>query len=174
MHALPKQLMDVSQRNRLLNTPVRSVQAKQLRIRDELFSDAWGYKRVGPGIRGTVEHGIERALVSRKIAPASRAAPRWLVARKNARKTPPVRDRSGAPKSVREVATLPPTEVAAAVREAVEANVSIVRQECAAEVARMFGYARTSKPLQALVVAATNRLIDSGRLTESGGELRLP
>ena len=87
---------------------------------------------------------------------------------------PVVRDRrevqSG---TLRKPALLPPEEVECAILQVVEQNVSLSVKDCAVQVARRFGFRRTSEDLRRVVDAATDRLVTRGRLQRDGAELRL-
>ncbi len=145
--------------------------------RDEIarrVSRLWGHKMLGALIRKAVEEGIAHALRNDRIRPAS-ADSEDFFDRAGAPDYPAtVRDRRHASASVRKPQALPPTEIRAGILQAVKASVAVSPKECAVDVARMFGYARTTAGIQRLFQAQASVLVSEGELLEVDGQLRLP
>ena len=138
------------------------------------LSRLWGYGRAGKRIQAAVANGVDAGLRHGRIARASSEAPRFLD-RVDRRGDPPVRDRSGVKsKALRKLEMLPPTEIQAAILATVERNIGITAADCAREAARMLGFKATRAEMRASFEGLARRLVEAGRLVQSGSELRLP
>lgn len=129
----------------------------------------WGHTRTDQRVQGAVRDATGYAVEQGWIALNGS----FLRGPRRTQK-PVVRDRrevqSG---TLRKPALLPPEEVECAILQVVEQNVSLSVKDCAVQVARRFGFRRTSEDLRRAVDAATDRLVTRGRLRRDGAELRL-
>ena len=85
-----------------------------------------------------------------------------------------VRDRSKASPTLRDPDILPPSEIEVAIRQVVKRNVAIRAEECAVEVARMFGLKSTSANLRRRLESHAQEMVAGRSLIERDGALRLP
>ncbi len=139
------------------------------------LSRLWGYGRAGKRIRAAVREAVDEAVRRGRIRTAGSAAPQFLHRAHSPGSSDGVvvRDRSdvGSPK-LRSPDMLPPSEIQAAIFQAVERNVALEGAECALEVARMFGFKSTRADLRARIQEQADQLVAQGRLQRNGAELR--
>ncbi len=136
------------------------------------LSLAWGYKSTGPAIRRAVEATAMWAL-QEKLIQYSDSSSAEFFDRIDAPELIRVRDRSNASMQIKQLKMLPPAEIQAAVIQAVEQNIALDANTCAVQVARMFGYKRSTKGFQNLVKDQIQVLMLAGKLQESNNEISL-
>ena len=129
----------------------------------------WGQsrtdQRVKKRVRDAAGYAVEQGWIARDDS---------FLRRTRRTQKPVVRDRREVQsRTLRKPALLPPEEVEWAILQVVEQNVSLSVKDCAVQVARRFGFRRTSEDLRRVVDAATDRLVTRGRLQRDGAELRL-
>ena len=139
------------------------------------LSRLWGYARTGQRIQervgGAARYAVERGRLAFRGSFLHSAG----GGGGGGGPEPVVRDRSAVQsRTLRKVALLPPEEVACAILQAVERNVSLAAEECAVQVARLLGFRSTSADLSSVVTAAADRLVAAGLLQRDGAELRIP
>lgn len=83
------------------------------------------------------------------------------------------RDRSGLPPDERSIDLIAPEEVAGAVVMVVRASLGLQRDDLVSEVARLFGFGRTSEGIQSVVQGIVERMRSDHRLVERAGYLHL-
>lgn len=135
------------------------------------MSRLWGYKRCGRRIQEAVQRAVEAALHEGQVRWADDDGRRFLESPDGSPAV--VRDRGGASLTLRKPDMLPPSEIEAAIREVVERNVGISVEDCAVEVARLFGIKSTSADLRAHLDAHAKRMAQRGSLAMHDGHLRL-
>jgi hypothetical protein len=129
--------------------------------------DGAGYQRSGSRLQATVEKAIAKALRSRAI---ERRGP--FLWDGNERSLVP-RDRGDRPASARRMDLIAPEEIEAAVLAVVSAAAGIGRDEAAVEVARLFGFARTTPSIGEPILRCIESLEEKGVLEASGNQVRL-
>jgi hypothetical protein len=95
----------------------------------------------------------------------------WLTATQKT--SPPLRNRSRAPPTLRKATLLPPIEIAAAVAKVLEQNGAIAREAVPRAVALLFGFQRTGQEFRPAVIPVVESLLRSGKLVEGPGGLQL-
>ena len=134
------------------------------------INGAWGNTRMGNRIREALDHGIARAVKRNLIRMDSTGV---YLDRHD--RSDPVRPRdrseleSGADRSSK---VLPPAEIRAAALEVVRRSLSVTPDECAKEMAGMFGYRSLTKSLRERFVPELNDMVHTGALVQDGGYLR--
>ena len=132
----------------------------------------WG-RRTGKRIREAIRVAAAAAVRRGEIRAEDPRAPTFLESAGEAEGVV-VRDRSEvASRTLRRVEMLPPSEIRAAILEAVERNVGIEADDCAREVARRFGMKSTTAAMRECVRRRADQLVEAGRLRRNGSELRL-
>jgi len=129
--------------------------------------DAAGHQRAGSRLQATVRRGIGHA--ARRDEIERRGAVLW--ARDTDEVT--VRDRSSLPPAARKLDLVAPEEIEAAVLKVVEAAIGIDTDEAIIEVARLFGFARTSEAIHGSIAHVISRLIERGVVDKSDWHLHL-
>jgi very-short-patch-repair endonuclease/DNA polymerase III delta prime subunit len=124
--------------------------------------EAAGLQRTGSRIREAVDQAIRSA------------AARGLVERRGdfvwtqyAPETEP-RDRSQLPSDERRIDFIAPEEIAGAIVMVVRASLGIEMSELVSEVARVFGFGRTSADIEAVISDVVKRMCSSGPLVQRG------
>ncbi len=144
---------------------------------DELgrrLSRLWGYKRTGSRILRATNDAATLAVRQKSVQEGSGTSREFLEPF-GFEGVEQVRDRSDVQSSkLRDLAMLPPSEVARAIVLAVERNFGIEVDDCAIEVARMLGFKSTSAAMKALVASQVQGMIPSGQLVLDQDLLRLP
>jgi hypothetical protein len=132
-----------------------------------LVARAYDIARVGSNVRQRLEAAIQRA--SRDGTVTRRGDFLWPPDLT----TPVVRslDATGAVRPIREV---PPEEIAAALTAYLTHAFAISRDDLVAGVARELGYDRTGAQVGQAIAAIVDDLIAGRRLTDVGGQVRLP
>lgn len=128
--------------------------------------NAAGYQRAGSRLQEAVLRGI--AYAARRSAIERRGDFLWA----NGEHELSVRNRGALPQAARSMDRIAPEEIEAAVLQVVEAAVGIDTDEAAVEVARLFGFARTTEGMREPIVRAISRLIERGVVAGAGGYLR--
>jgi very-short-patch-repair endonuclease len=126
---------------------------------------AAGVARSGNRIRAAIEAGINDAALTGRVI--RRGAFLWHPAMA----TPPVRDRSLAPSASRSIALIAPEEIEQAILRVVTEAYGIPPDYIPPSACRLLGFARLTDELRAAVVAATDRLLVTGRLREQSGHV---
>ena len=132
----------------------------------------WG-RRTGKRVREAIRMAAATAVRRGEIRAEDPRAPTFLESVGEAEGVV-VRDRSEVvSRTLRRVEMLPPSEIGAAILEAVERNVGIEAGDCAREVARRFGMKSTTAAMRECVRRRADQLVEAGRLRRNGSELRL-
>jgi very-short-patch-repair endonuclease len=129
--------------------------------------DAAGYQRAGSRLQEAVLGGTAYAAGRGEIE--RRGNFLWA----NGRDEITVRNRGALPPAARSMDRIALEEIEAAVLRVVEAAVGIDTDEAVVEVARLFGFARTTEGMREPIVRAISRLVEYGAIESSGGHLRL-
>ena len=133
----------------------------------------WGYKSTGKAIQMAVAAAAKRAMEESMIRYSDSSSMEFFD-RMNSPDISPIRDRSNSSAQVRQLKMLPPTEVQAAVLKSVEQNIAIGVDDCPVQVARLFGFKKTSPKFRALVKAQIQTLVQKHKLKKVDSELKLP
>ncbi|RZK46874.1 MAG: DUF3320 domain-containing protein, partial [Hymenobacter sp.] len=128
---------------------------------------AAGAAQVGSRIRASVAEAIQLA---GKIG-SIRGQGEFLWTPTMPATAAPVRDRSALPLVSRKLAFVAPEEIAAAVRAVVRSSFTLPRKATPLPAARLLGFVRPSEEQRQLFVAAVDKLLAEGALTEKGGVL---
>ena len=136
------------------------------------MSRLWGYRRCGARIQEAVEQAVRTAVQEGLVRYAAAGRPQFLEREGSAPVV--VRDRSKASPTLRDPDMLPPSEIEVAIRQVVKRNVAIRAEECAVEVARMFGFKSTSANLRRHLESHAQEMVAGRSLIERDGALRLP
>lgn len=129
--------------------------------------EAAGYQRAGSRLRRAVRRGIAHATLRSQIEGRGQ----FLWASDGTPVT--VRDRGALPPSARKMDLVAPEEIEAAVLKVVDAAVGIAAEEACVEVARLFGFARTTTAMREPISGAISRLTERGAVETTGGHLRM-
>lgn len=89
-------------------------------------------------------------------------------------RSPPVRDRSGAPPSLQRADRIAATEILAAASRALAENGGLTREECVTAIVRLLGFQRTGPDLRARVEAVIAAAIGEGLFGERDGRIAPP
>ena len=133
----------------------------------------WGYQRTGSRIQAVAEEAVRAQAATGRIGWSDGAAQRFLDIGGRAG-TLGVRDRREVrSQSLRKLEMLPPSEIRAGILDAVRRNVGIDLDDCASEVARMFGVRPGRSAMRACVESHAGELVGEGALVRVRGELRV-
>ena len=136
------------------------------------LSRLWGYQRAGARIQQATLEAARCAERAGMITRCPVAGSPFYINSDNPDSLQ-VRDRSiVAAATLRKLDMLPPSEIDLAVTQSVERNVSLTMDQCAVEVARMFGFKSTSAEFQKLIQQRVDVLVHKGKLCDSEGGLR--
>ena len=137
------------------------------------LSRLWGYKRAGRRIQARTDEAVAAAVTADLLRYCEPEGDLFLELAEGGAPLA-VRDRGNVSSpSLRKVYMLPPSEVRAAILQAVERNIGIGVAECAVEVARAFGSKSTSADMRECVAENAEQLVSEGRLSVVDGQLRL-
>ena len=132
-------------------------------------SSLWGLKRTGARIRKAVLRGIKSA--ERK--PTIIRSKKFLM--KDGMTEIAVRDRSEVESSsLKKPEMLPPLEIREALRQVVEQQVGVTKEEGARLASRLFGFKSMSSQLQAVIQAEIDKMVKQGELVNENGSFYLP
>ncbi|MGV3505262.1 MAG: DUF3320 domain-containing protein [Adhaeribacter sp.] len=129
------------------------------------LAEAAGVPRIGPRLRGALEKAL--ALGVHRGALRQQKSMYWTASMQQ----PPLRDRSQLPD--RNIALVAPEEVALAIEKVVGQAFGMAREEVAAAVARLLGFARLNEDIREQVDLVTDQLLDQDRLLLRDGQLQL-
>ncbi len=134
--------------------------------------EAWGYDHTGKRIREKI-HDALRYAVRRAMVERCDLDPNFLQRRG---REVHIRNRSRLENPLlKKPEMIPPREYQKAILRAVERCLAISPEECAVEVARMFGFRSTSAAFKKQVTAQISPLVRNGHLTaRPDGTLRQP
>lgn len=139
--------------------PVHKVEAARR------VSQLFGKERTGDRIRNAVWRAGEYQ--TRQASSMIADGDFWLTP--SQKDQPIVRNRSGAPLSVQAADMLPPTEIAAAIREVFEENGPVSREELLIGVGRAFGFQRSGPEFKSVVEAQLENLRVRDQVSIEGG-----
>lgn len=89
------------------------------------------------------------------------------------RETPPLRNRSRGPVTLRKASLLPPDEIAAAVRRVVSSNGAVAYDDLPRAVALLFGFQRTGTEIRPAILPVIDEMMADGLLLQSDYGLQL-
>lgn len=129
--------------------------------------DAAGYQRAGARLQGSVLKAVAHAVRRNKIERRGQFlwAPDGAVLS--------FRGRSDQHQNLRQMDRIAPEEIGAAILAVVEASAGIAKDEAVVEVARLFGFSRTTKSIRRPIEQSLASLVEEGVLGRSGGDLKL-
>lgn len=137
------------------------------------LSRLWGYKRAGGRIQTMVEEQISSLIKQGRIEPCPLGGPRFIDIPGRTSKIE-IRDRSSvASNSLKKPEFIPPAEIRAAILQVVEDSIAVGMDDCAVEVARLFGFKSTSAEIKSGVCKVARKLEGRGEIEINDGELRL-
>ena len=137
------------------------------------LSRLWGYKRAGSRIQARTDEAVAAAVMADLLRYCEPEGDLFLELAQGGAPLA-VRDRGKVSSpSLRKVNMLPPSEVRAAILQAVERNIGIGVAECAVEVARAFGFKSTSADMRGCVAENAEQLVAEGCLSVLDRQLRL-
>ncbi len=128
--------------------------------------DAAGYQRAGSRLQATILKAIGHAMRQGKIDRRGE----FLWAPDGAAFD--LRDRSDQHQSLRQMDKIAPEEIGAAIVAVVEASAGIGEEEAVSEVARLFGFSRTTKSMRTPIEECVASLVNRGLLERRGDDLR--
>jgi len=128
--------------------------------------DAAGYQRAGSRLQLAVLKAIGSAVRQAKIERRGE----FLWAPDGAALS--FRDRSDQHQNLRQMDKISPEEIGAAIIAVVEGSAGISEEEAVVEVARLFGFSRTTKSIRTPIEQSIASLVDRCVLERSGGDLR--
>lgn len=132
-------------------------------------SSLWGLKRTGARIRKVVLRGIKSAIRNSTVIKSGK----FLM--KDEMVEIIVRDRSEVESSgLKKPEMLPPLEIREALRQVVELQVGVSKEEGARLASRLFGFKSMSSQLQAVIQGEINKMVKQGELVKENGSFYLP
>lgn len=127
-----------------------------------------GVKRIGGRIRAAFYSGLATAVRDRLVRQQGEFL--WRPDMKQ----PKLRSRSGIPLASRSIHLISPEELAVAILGVIKASYGIQREMIPAEVCRLFGFRRTTSDISVTVDHIVGKLLDEGRVIDSGRYVDLP
>ncbi|MXW53789.1 MAG: DUF3320 domain-containing protein [Gammaproteobacteria bacterium] len=129
---------------------------------------SWGKSRVGSRIRSTIQQSIELALEHGQILRSDSDGEEFFVS-KDYSESNEIRDRSSVQLSkLKFPDVIPRSEIRAAVRVAVDDNVSLTIEECRKEVQRMLGTNLGRDKMDEIISSEVLTLAEKGSIRLSG------
>ena len=157
LHLVPSQTM-----GHLVKAVVEVESPVHAQIISKRIREAAGLQRTGSRIREAIDQAIRsaeaRGLVERRGD---------FVWTQYALETEP-RDRSQVPSDERRIDLIAPEGIAGAIVTVVRASLGIEMGELTSEVARVFGFGRTSADMEAVISGVVEDMCRSGRLVQRG------
>jgi hypothetical protein len=129
--------------------------------------EPFGLEKTGSRIRKAIQEALRLATRQQRLAAEEPfwSAPGIVLSRP--------RDRRHAALSVRRADRIPPLEYRLAIRLAIEAAISLPREEICVQAARLLGFDRTGPDLQNAIGNELESMLARGEVYENGGRIHL-